>query len=126
MIVLDASFVIAVLNPGDPHHHQAVSLMSSTREELVIHTLTLAEILVGAARVGREGELRRDLSGLGIRTAQLGPDEPELLARVRVQHGLKMPDSCVLATSIHLSAPLVTFDQKLATEAERLGLLFRN
>ncbi|WP_454295608.1 PIN domain-containing protein [Salana multivorans] len=53
----------------------------------------------------------------------LGPGEVTLLARTRARYGLKMPDTCVLATAVVAETPLLTFDDRLAAVADRLGLL---
>ncbi|MEA5454892.1 hypothetical protein SPF06_09175 [Sinomonas sp. JGH33] len=45
------------------------------------------------------------------------------LARTRVDHRLKMPVTCVLATAIHHGIPLASFDARLAAAASRIGLL---
>ncbi|WP_422935400.1 type II toxin-antitoxin system VapC family toxin [Sinomonas sp. P47F7] len=123
MIVLDAGILIGLLSPTDAHHTAALNLLAPSSEPFVVHTLTLAEVLVGPAKSGREGAVRDDLADIGLETASLGPNEALLLARTRANHALKMPDACVLATAIHLQAPLATFDAKLAAAARGLGLL---
>lgn len=123
MIVLDAGVLIGFLEPADVHHDAAVSLLAETAEPLVVHPITLAEVLVGPARAHREVELSADLRDLGVRTAELGDDQPVLLARLRADTRLKMPDVCVLATAIGLSAALATFDTRLATAASAYGVL---
>lgn len=123
MIVLDASVVIAFLDPADPHHDAAASVI---REGLaggfVVHPLTLAEILVGGVRVGRANQLLADLRSVGIVAIPSTVDEPLLLAELRSTTGLKMPDCCVLVIALAQSAHLATFDTRLARAARALGV----
>lgn len=122
MIVLDTSVLIGLLDPRDAHHADAIELLAELSDELVVHPLTLAEVLVGPTRSGREHDVMTDLASIGVQAANLGSDEPLLLARVRVDHGLKMPDACVLATAVHYDAPLASFDTQLTEAARGLGL----
>lgn len=122
MIVLDASVLIGLLDPRDAHHADAIELLADLSDELVVHPLTLAEVLVGPTRSGHERDVMTDLASIGVQTANLGSDEPLLLAGVRVDHGLKMPDACVLATAVHYDAPLASFDTQLTAASRGLGL----
>ncbi|TFB72082.1 type II toxin-antitoxin system VapC family toxin [Cryobacterium glaciale] len=129
MIVLDASVVIAFLDPGDAHHDAAQSLIvgelgksDESVSGFALHPLTLAEILVGGVRVGRAHQLLADLRSVGIVPIPSPPDEPLLLAELRTTTGLKMPDCCVLVVALAQSAPLATFDSRLARAALALGL----
>lgn len=123
MIVLDAGVLIGFLEPADAHHERAVALLADAGEPLLVHPITLAEVLVGPARAHREVELDEDLRGLGVQTATIGADEPVLLARLRADTRLQMPDVCVLATALALDAPLATFDTRLAAAALAHGVL---
>ena len=123
MIVLDASVVIALLDPNDRHHLRATDLLAEhAAAGFRMHQLTLAEVLVGGVRVGRANQMLSDLRAMGVESVQPAPDEPLILAELRVATGLKMPDCCVLAVALRKSAPLATFDDQLARGAESLGL----
>lgn len=124
MIVLDAGVVIALFSPGDAHHDRARRLLAEHPGPFLMHSLTVAETLVAAARVGREEELWGALRGLGVDVAQTSSDEPLVLARLRATHALKMPDTCVLAAAVHLRAPVATFDARLGAVAESMSLRF--
>ncbi|MGC5165497.1 type II toxin-antitoxin system VapC family toxin [Luteimicrobium sp. DT211] len=119
MIVVDANVVIAASTPAHPHHDAAQRIASEHGGDgMVLHPLTMAEVLVGPARVGAEVAARHVLEAAGFDIAPDGGPSPEDLARVRATAALKMPDACVLATAEQLSVPLATFDQRLTREAQ--------
>jgi predicted nucleic acid-binding protein len=125
VITLDASVLIAHLNPADPHHAAATDvLLDGTPGELLVHTITLAEVLVGGARVGRGAAMRDDLFAAGIVVASHDVDEPLRLADLRASSGLKLPDCCALDVAIRNQAPLATFDRALGAAANRHGVGF--
>jgi predicted nucleic acid-binding protein len=118
VITLDAATVIAHLHPDDAHHQAATTcLRDSADTEFVIHSLNLAEVLVGGVRAGRVDELLADLDSIGLRVADRPVDEPLRLARLRVATGLKLPDCCALDTAIATDSTLATFDEPLARAA---------
>lgn len=81
MITLDASVLIAHLNPADPHHQAATDvLLSGTPGHMLVHTLTLAEVLVGGVRIGRGVSMHNDLLAAGITLAPHDDAEPLRLA----------------------------------------------
>lgn len=123
MITLDASVVIAHLSPQDPHHLAASAyLEESGAEDFLMHSLNLAEVLVGGARAGRAREMLDDLLAIGIRVADRPDDEALRLANLRVSSGLKLPDCCALDTALVTGSTLATFDEHLAEAARRRRL----
>jgi predicted nucleic acid-binding protein len=120
MITLDASVVIAHLYPHDVHHQAATEyLMEAAAEELVMHSLNLAEVLVGGARAGRGQEMLTDIEAIGIRVADRSDGEPLRLANLRAGSGLKLPECCALDTAFRTSSTLATFDHALANAARQ-------
>ncbi|MCX6481482.1 MAG: type II toxin-antitoxin system VapC family toxin [Mycobacterium sp.] len=123
MIALDASVIIAHLNRADPHHEAATDiLLGGTPGQMLVHTMTLAEVLVGGVRIGQGASIRADLRSAGIMLAPSDGDEPLRLAELRVSTGLKLPDCCVLDVAIHHRAMLATFDATMAEEAHKRGV----
>ena len=123
MIVMDASVLIAHLNPADPHHEPATAiLLAGSPGQMLVHTITLAEVLVGGVRVGHGASMRDDLRAAGIVAAPHDDDEPLRLAELRASSGLKLPDCCVLDVAIHHHASLATFDDALAAAARKRGV----
>ena len=123
MIVLDASVLVAHLSPLDAHHTAATELLLDTADELwLVHTITLAEVLVGGAKVGKGAEMLADLRSSGIALAPRDDDEALRLAELRATTGLKLSDCCVLDAAQTNAAQLATFDNALSTAASRLGV----
>lgn len=126
MIVLDASVLIAHLESTDIHHARATQLLLSVvDEQLAASPLTLAEVLVGPARVNQLDRVQIALRDLGITTVPLADDAPARLAHLRATTRLRLPDCCVLLAAVTTAAVVATFDVKLAAAAEGLGLTIR-
>lgn len=118
MITLDASVVIAHLQPRDAHHHAATAYLREHADQpLLIHSLNLAEVLIGGVKAGRGQELLNDLHAIGLRVADQRDGEPLRLAALRVETGLKLPDCCALDTALTSESTLATFDERLADAA---------
>jgi predicted nucleic acid-binding protein len=123
VIALDASVIIAYSNRADPHHEAATEiLLRGTPGRMLVHSMTLAEVLVGGVRIGQGASMRDDLRSAGIAVAPSDVDEPLRLAELRVSTRLKLPDCCVLDVAIHHRAMLATFDATLENEAHRRGV----
>jgi predicted nucleic acid-binding protein len=123
VIALDASVLVAHLSPLDAHHDAATRLLLDAGDEsLLVHALTLAEVLVGGVKIGKGAQMMADLRAAGILLAKGDDDEPLRLAQLRATTGLKLPDCVVLDTAKTNDAKLATFDRPLATAARRLGV----
>lgn len=120
MITLDASMVIAHLYPHDPHHQAATEFLRESADEgYVIHSLNLAQVLVGGVRIGRGQEMLTDLEAIGIHVADRQDGEPLRLANLRTSSGLKLPDCCALDIALSTASTLATLDHDLAKAARR-------
>jgi predicted nucleic acid-binding protein len=62
------------------------------------------------------------LAGLGIEEDPLPSNAARVLARLRVDTGLKLPDCCVLLTAMDRQATLASFDQRLLAAAAQRGI----
>jgi len=118
-MVLDASVLIAAMNPEDAHHVAASSLLrrGATQEGLLAHPITVAESAVGAAQHGRLQQLQDAYATLGLKVTVPDSDEPWRLAQHRAATRLPLPDCCVLDAAIRCGASLSTFDSRLAAVA---------
>lgn len=121
MITVDASLLIAHFSSSDVHHETARTFITGA-DELLAHTVTVAEVLVGAVRVGRGEAMLLDLERIGLELRNRHFGSPLRLATLRVRTGLKLPDCCVLDTALTSATPLATLDNALATAARQLGV----
>ena len=118
MITLDASLVIAHLEPSEQHHPAASTfLRDHAHEPFLMHSLTVTEVLVGAVATGRGQELLDDLRAIGVQVADRDDGEPLRLATLRSTTGLKLPDCCALDTALQSGSMLGTLDLRLASVA---------
>lgn len=115
--------LIAYLNPADAHHEAATEiLLAGTPGEMLAHTITVAEVLVGGVRIGQGVSMRDDLRAAGITVAPHDSEEPLRLAELRASSGLKLPDCCVLDVAMRHQARLATFDRALTAVAVKRGV----
>lgn len=122
MIVADATVLIAATTPDHVHHDRARAiLLQDGAAGVVLHSLTMAEVLVGPARAGQHEIARAAFEAAGVRCSPATDPGPAALALVRATAAVTMPDACVLATAEHVGAPLATFDTRLAREAAARG-----
>lgn len=121
---LDASVLIALMNAGDAHHRDAVTLVrrAAIAGDLIAHPLTIAESAVGAAEHGRLQQVRDAFAGIGLATAPGDPDQPWRLAELRARTRLALPDCCVLDVALESQGALATFDVRLAAAAHEHGV----
>jgi predicted nucleic acid-binding protein len=122
VIVADANVIIAASTPGHVHHDRAREvLIEHGATGVVLHSLTMAEVLVGPAKAGQQDAALAAFARAGVRSSPATDPAPAALALVRATAAVKMPDACVLATAEHIGIPLATFDARLAREAAARG-----
>ena len=121
-ITLDASVIIAHFNMHDTHHEAANALLAHHHHGFLMHSLTLAEVLVAPARGRRLTAAMQALAHLGIEEWSPEPGRARDLAELRIETGLKMPDVCVLDAALCTGTALATFDGRLAAGAGSCGL----
>lgn len=123
MIVVDASWIVALRDPGDGHHRRAVATFREIADEdAVLHPVTVAECLVAPASLGVLEEVSAGLRA-SFNVADVDPDAPLRWAQLRAATGLRLPDAIVLDTALHQGArALATFDEQLAARAADRGL----
>src|ERR1700674_5705164 len=100
LTALDASVLVALLNPDDAHHEGARSALDAHAEDdLRVPAHTLAEVLVHPARAGKEREALRLIAALEIAVDPVDETVAVAAAKLRAKHGnaLRMPDALVLA-----------------------------
>jgi predicted nucleic acid-binding protein len=123
VIVLDASVLIGHLDRRDPHHALATEwLLDVADQPFGASSITLAEVLVSPARAGELGAAQAAVRTLGVAELPLPAGAAERLASLRAETTLKLPDCCVLLAAESAEGTVLTFDDRLAREAVRLGL----
>jgi predicted nucleic acid-binding protein len=128
LVVLDASVIIAFLDPDDALHDAAVeALTEHQHDELLIPTSAYAEILVAPHRRGTEAvaEVEAFISDFSIRLEALTPAIARAAAKLRSEsRSLRLPDALVLATVAELGAEVVlTGDESWARISGRVMLI---
>lgn len=123
MIVLDASVLIAFLNPDDAHNERATEMLAESADEpFGTSPITMAEVLTGPVKAGRMATIAPMLRELAIDSIALPPDAAIRLATLRASTALKLPDCCVLLAAEQTTATLATYDERLATAAADRGI----
>jgi predicted nucleic acid-binding protein len=130
LVVLDASVVIAFLDPDDALHAPALEALTQYQhDELSIPTSAYAEILVAPYRRGAEAvaEVEAFLSDFSIRLEALTPAIARAAAKLRSEsESLRLPDAVVLASAEELGADVVlTGDESWARISGRVTLISR-
>ena len=126
MIVLDASVLIAYLDRSDTHHDAAEALLvDAVDDDLGADPLTLAEVLVVPARMGRLETAVSALRDLDVASLPFPGNAAVRLAELRASTGLKVPGCCVLLAAEHTGASIASFDAGLAQAAEARGVAVR-
>lgn len=105
------------------HAHAGELLRAAADEPLGASAVTVAEVLVGPARVGRLDRATAALAQLQVARIGLNEEAPERLAVLRAATRLKLPDCCVLLAAEQASnGSVATFDDRLAAAARDRGL----
>lgn len=130
LVVLDASVVIAFLDPDDALHAAAVeALTEHQHDELVIPASVYAEILVAPYRRGAEAvaEVEAFLADFAVHIEGTTPSIARAAAQLRgASRSLRLPDALVLATADELEAErLLTGDESWARVSGRVTLIQR-
>lgn len=127
LIALDASVLIAVLDPANAHHaagREAIDVYAD--DDLRIPAHTLAEALVHPARLGKERDARRLISALEIAVDPVDELIAVAAARLRAVHGgaLRMPDALVLGYGeVRKAQRVLTADARWAAWSSRAEII---
>lgn len=123
MIVFDASVLIAFLDGQHSHHRAAEALLiEAIDDDLLVNSLTLAEVLVAPVRENELDKVVAALHDVDIQEAPFPAATAVRLAELRAATGLKMPDCCVLLAAEDAAAGVATFDARLARAAAERNL----
>jgi predicted nucleic acid-binding protein len=109
LIVLDASVVIALLDPADALHHAATNaLIAHAGDDLKVPASAYSECLVGHAKRGHLRAAKSAISSLLMEVVPITDRVAEDAAELRARHPkLRLPDALVVATGSALNADCV-------------------
>ena len=109
LIVLDASVVIALLDPHDALHTVArAALARHAGDDLKLPASAYAECLVGPARRGQLAAAKAAIAALLLDIVPITGQVAEEAAGLQARHpGLRLPDALVVATGSVLGAAVV-------------------
>lgn len=122
LVLLDSSFLIALVNPKDAHHRQAIDSFDP-HSILIASALSIAEVLPRAISDGKEEAFWRNLGPYMQKIVDVDIEIASLAAKIRAQLPLKTPDAIISATASICKAELWTFDKKLALAHPKSKLL---
>lgn len=121
MLTIDANILIAWLSRKDASHALAVDILDSHEwDEFATSTMTLAEVLVRAARHGEYQDRLTAVTELGVHLIGVDGEAVRTMTHLTAEHGLRGPDAAVLAVAMRASSAIATLDKKLAAVARRL------
>ena len=104
MIVADASWVVALRDPGDDHHARAIAINRLIgNEDVLLHPVTLAECLVAPAQIGALDTAAATLRA-SFEIPEVDHDAPLRWAALRAETAPRLPDAIVLDTALSFNA----------------------
>lgn len=129
-VVLDTSVILGLRDPEDAHHAAAVAAIRSCRDagdRLVLPASALAEVLVGASRLGSSAVQRTEafVDAVIDVVHPIDRDGARTAAAYRARHGaLRLPDALVLAVGERLGADAVlTADRRWKEVDQRVRVI---
>jgi len=112
-VVVDASVVLGLLDPNDAHHASATRALKGARaegNEIVLPASALAEVLVGASRVGA-GAVRTTEAFVDMIVDQVYDIDRQVARSAAVyrskNRSVRLPDAFVLAVGSVVNADTV-------------------
>jgi len=109
-IVVDATVAIAMLNPDNRFHRQALRRCLS-EDDVAMLNISLAESLIGPTQTDMYFAASAELDRLGIRTEILDDGIADRARVLRAKYGRKnfsIVDAVVVALGVERSWPIVT------------------
>lgn len=109
LIVVDASVLIALLDPGDALHMAAMAVLTNhAGDDLKVPASAYSESLVGPARRGHVAPAKSAIASLLMDIVPITAAIAEHAAQLRARHPrLRLPDALVVATGTVLNADRV-------------------
>ena len=118
----DTSWLIALFNPEDSHHKQALRELEELNSAPAMSSLVLAELLVdfessdSGSISGTLDQIQKSFSSISSVTIEIAVRA----AQIRSEQKVSLSDAIVIATAIEEKANLLTFDKSMKVVHERI------
>jgi predicted nucleic acid-binding protein len=123
--VLDADVLIGALDGSDAHHqraHELFHVWHAQDDSTLLSAVNLTEVLIAPAADPRLLRAARNaVAALGVTIHSPTEAIAIAAARLRGRHPISLPDAYLLATAMHTSSTVVSFDRKVALAAAAEG-----
>ncbi len=118
----DTSWLIALFNPNDSHHKQALRELEELNVRPSISAFALAELLVDFEKsdVGSISLAIADINKAFSPIIALSSEIAVLAANIRSNNKITLGDAIIIATAVHEKSHLLTFDKGMKAIYERI------
>jgi predicted nucleic acid-binding protein len=118
----DTSWLIALFNPEDAHHKQALRELEELNSAPAMSSLVFAELLVdfessdSGSVSGTLNQIQKSFSAISSVTAEIAVRAAE----IRSMQKVSLTDAIVIATALEEESLLLTFDRNMKAVYERI------
>jgi predicted nucleic acid-binding protein len=118
----DTSWLIALFNPEDAHHKQALRELEELNSAPAMSSLVLAELLVdfessdSGSVSGTLNQIQKSFSAISSVTVEIAVRAAE----IRSMQKVSLSDAIVIATALEEESQLLTFDKNMKAVYERI------
>lgn len=118
----DTSWLIALFNPEDSHHKQALRELEELNSAPAMSSLVLAELLVdfessdSGSVSGTLQKIQKSFSTINSVTLEIAVRAAEIRSTQKVS----LTDAIVIATALEEQSHLLTFDRNMKAAYERI------
>ena len=118
----DTSWLIALFNPDDTHHAQALRELEELTSPPSMSAMVLSELLVDFEKsdsvsvAGTLNQIQKSFSSI----IAVDVDVAVRAAEIRSHHKVTLADAIVIASALHEKSHLLTFDKAMKAVYERI------
>jgi len=118
----DTSWLIALFNPEDSHHKQALRELQELNSAPAMSSLVLAELLVdfessdSGSVSGTLNQIQKTFSSITAVSVEIAVQA----AKIRSDQKISLADAIVIATALEEESDLLTFDKSMKVVYERI------
>lgn len=110
---VDASWLIALLDPTSPHHQEARTQLEHLTQQPALSVLTLAQILPGLQ--DNRTELTKQITKTFAPIIEVNLDIATKSAQLSSRYEVTLSEAVVLASAFAHGAKLLTFDKRISS-----------